>query len=357
MKQQPGHSIIVIGTSAGGMEALQQLLAQLPGDLPAAVFIVQHLAIDSSAEFLVNRLNQITPLTCVVATHGTPIQAGMVYMAPADQHLLLTEDILLVGRGPRENQFRPSIDPLFRSAAAYYGPQVISIILTGFMYDGVAGTEAVARSGGITVVQDPADAEFPDLPRHLLQHLEPHYRVPVREMGGLIRELVYQPAPETAAAPDDIKLEARLAERVMGPSKMTTIGDLENLGTGSSYSCPECGGALWDVSQPGGVSRFRCHTGHAFTAESLLISMSQDLEETLWVAMRTLEERRAMLLNLASKDKEGKNQWVRTQRQRADEMKVHIERLRSVLQQSALPDSDLGQPDQRPAPARQQAQG
>lgn len=337
--EQPAHAIVVIGTSAGGMEALQRLLAQLPENLPAALFIVQHLSVDSSAEFLVGRLNKFTGLDCVVAHHHDPIRMGRVYMAPADQHLLLQKGKLIVAKGPRENQFRPSIDPLFRSAAAHYGSQVISVILTGFMNDGLAGTEAVRRSGGITIVQDPADAEFPDLPRNVLRHLQPDYQVPVHEMGALIAKLVHQPASDAITAPQDIRLEAEIAERVMTKSHMTSIEDLEKIGHRSPYSCPECGGGLWELTRESGVHRFRCHSGHAFTNDSLLEGMNAALEETLWVAMRTLEERRTILLNMASQERSGNTKWTETQRQRADEMKVHIERIRAVLQQSSLADT------------------
>jgi two-component system, chemotaxis family, protein-glutamate methylesterase/glutaminase len=338
--EQPGHSIVVIGTSAGGMGALERLLVQLPENLPAALFIVQHLGIDSSAEFLMSRLNKFTGLTCVVARHNDSIRKGTVYMAPADKHLLLKQDKLLVAKGPRENQFRPSIDPLFRSAAAHYGSQVISVILTGFMNDGVAGTDAVRRAGGVTIVQDPADAEFPDLPRNVLRHIHPHYQVPISEMGALITRLASQPAPDSITVPQDIKLEADLAERVMTKSNMTNIEDLEKLGNRSPYSCPECGGGLWELTREGGVHRFRCHSGHAYTTDSLIAGMNEALEETLWIAMRTLEERRTILLNMASQTTNGNSKWTQTQRERAEEMKVHIERIRAVLQQSSVADTE-----------------
>jgi two-component system chemotaxis response regulator CheB len=182
--QDNGHDIIVIGTSAGGMQALEILLGQLPEDLPAAIFIVQHLGPESSAEFLTTRMGKHTPLACRVARHGAAIKPGTVTLAPPDLHLLLQKNRVLVVKGPRENQFRPSIDPLFRSAAAYHGSRTVGVMLTGLMSDGTAGTDAIRRSGGVVVVQDPAEAEYPDLPRNVIRQVGADYIVSLAEMGG-----------------------------------------------------------------------------------------------------------------------------------------------------------------------------
>jgi two-component system, chemotaxis family, protein-glutamate methylesterase/glutaminase len=341
--QFPHHNIIVIGTSAGGMEALTRLLAPLPEDLPAAIFVVQHLGVDSSANVLVNRLSNLTRLTCVVAEHGTHISNGAVYMAPADHHLLLTRDHILVARGPRENQFRPSIDPLFRSASAFYGSQVIGIILTGFMNDGLVGMDCVKRSGGITVVQDPADAEYPDLPRNVLRHIQADHVLPVNDMGNLLLQLVHQQSMDSMTVPPDIILEAKIAQRIMINSENADISELDKVGKRVPYSCPECGGALWELTQKNSsVPRFRCHTGHAYTDETLLQGMNSALEETLWVAMRNLEERRSMLMNMANQNGQNFNnsKWANVQRERADEMKIHIERIRRILEAATVSDAE-----------------
>ena len=341
--QFPHHNIIVIGTSAGGMEAITRLLAPLPEDLPAALFIVQHLGVESSVAALVNRLKKHTQLTCLVAEHGTHITNGAVYMAPADHHLLLTRDHILVARGPRENQFRPSIDPLFRSAAAFYGSQVIGVILTGFLNDGLVGMDCVKRSGGITVVQDPADAEYPDLPRNVLRHIQADHIKPIDAIGNLLNQLVHQPAMDSVTVPTDIILEAKIAQRIMINSENADISELDKLGNRVPYSCPDCGGALWELTQKNSsVPRFRCHTGHAYTDQTLLQGMNSALEETLWVAMRNLEERRSMLLNMATQNGQnfGNNKWANIQRERADEMKIHIERIRRILEASTVSDAE-----------------
>lgn len=329
--QELGHDIIVIGTSAGGMEAICALIKELPDNLPAAIFIIQHLSQDSSSDYLVKRMAKQTSLKVKVAEHDEVFQKGVIYMVPADRHMLLTSKRILVVKGPRENQFRPAVDPLFRSAAAYHGSKVIGVILTGMMSDGTAGMEAVKRSGGITVVQDPDDAEHPDMPRNAMRKVTIDYVVPVREMGVLLYNLSKTPSRDSIMVPQDILNEAQIVERIMTNGAMTSIDKMDSLGERSNISCPECGGALWELKQ-GNVTRFRCHSGHAYNEESLLNSMDSSLEETLWVSMRILEERRSMLENMAHMDRsKGQSRWATLQQERADEMKVHVDRIREIL--------------------------
>ncbi|QMU28320.1 chemotaxis protein CheB [Adhaeribacter radiodurans] len=326
-----GHDIVVIGTSAGGMEALCKLVSQLPADLPAAIFIVQHLSMDSSSSLLVNRLKKHTALKVKVAEHNEVFHHGMVYMVPADRHILLTKKQILVVKGPRENQFRPAVDPLFRSAAAYHGSKVIGIILTGMMNDGTVGLDAIKRSGGIAIVQDPDEAEYPDMPRNALRSVSADYVVPISEMGKLVHNISRMPSSDSITVPNDIVSEAQMVERVMTNSTMSSIESMDELGQRSSYSCPECGGGLWELKQ-GKVNRYRCHSGHAYNDESLLNSMSSMLEETLWVSMRILEERRNMLMTMADQDRnKGQSRWAAMQQERAEEMKVHVDRLKEIL--------------------------
>ncbi len=323
------------------MQAVTTLLAGLPDDLPAAIFVVQHLSNDSSALFLVERLRKYTGLTCKVAENNARIEPGTLYLAPPDRHLLLRKDEMLVVRGPRENLFRPSIDPLFRSAAAYHGANVTGVILTGFLSDGVVGLEGVKRSGGVTVVQDPADAEFPALPQNAIRQVEIDHVVPLAKMAEVLTELAHRPNHNSVAVPTDIWQEAQIAERVMNNSEMTSIEDLEKAGDRTPYSCPECGGGLWELSQEGTIERYRCHSGHAYTKDALIRGMSESLEETIWVALRTLEERRNILMQMSrGESNKGNQRWASIQEERADEMKVHIERLRELLNKSSLSDAE-----------------
>ena len=326
-----GHDIVVIGTSAGGMEALCKLLAQLPENLPAAVFIVQHLSIDSSSEFLVRRMAKSTLLRVKEAENNEVFTTGTVYMVPADRHMLLTNKRILIVKGPRENQFRPAVDPLFRSAAAYHGSRVIGVILTGMMSDGTIGLEAVKRSGGLAVVQDPADAEYPDMPRSAQRSVAVDFVVPLREMGALLYTLTRTPADDSTTVPTDILNEAQIVERIMISGTMSNIESMDTLGPRSNYSCPDCGGALWELKK-GQVQRFRCHSGHAYNEESLFNGMNASLEETLWVSLRILEERRTMLTSLAEMEhSKGQSRWAVMQQERADEMKVHVDRIKEIL--------------------------
>lgn len=318
--------LIVVGASAGGIPALVRLVAQLPRHLPAAVLVVQHLAAESRGEFIVERLASHTALRCVLATDQCPLEAGTLYLAPPDRHLLAKEDRVLVTKGPRENHYRPAVDALFRSAAVAYGPHVVGVVLTGMLHDGTAGLDFVKRCGGVAVVQDPADAEFSSMPASALHAVEIDHVVPLDRMGELLMQLVAGPRaeqPDSAFIPPDLKLEATIAERHMG-----TVEQVSQLGHQIPLTCPDCGGSLWEVEH-GNVQRFRCHTGHAFTAEHLAESSRQALEETLWVALRMMEERKILLSSMAAH--EGSEWQARHTTERLDDIKGHINRLREFM--------------------------
>jgi len=318
-------NLIVIGTSAGGLEALITLLTPLKKDLPAAILIVQHVSPTSLIEVLVSTLQKHTSLHCKSGEDGDLLQDGCVYLAPTDQHMLVVDGHIWLTKGPRENGFRPAIDTLFRSAAAYYGQYTIGVILTGLLYDGTVGMEAIRRSGGLTLVQDPADAAYQDMPRNVLHHMEVDYVVPAAEIGVLLEELVHRYRPDREqGAPDDIKAEAAIVERVM-----TATENVESLGHRSVFVCPDCGGSLWQMKQEG-VARYRCYAGHAYVAETLLENKDQQLEETLWIVMRILEERKNMLTVLASQSQQNadvKNMYE----DKIREADSHIARIKSII--------------------------
>jgi two-component system chemotaxis response regulator CheB len=321
----PTH-LIVIGTSAGGMPALTQLVAELPATLPAAVLVVQHLSPDSTGEPLVNRLAQNTGLRCQLAIKGAPLEAGHLYLAPPDRHLLVKDHHVLVTKGPRENNYRPAADTLFRSAAVEYDSNTIGVVLTGMLHDGTAGLDFVKRCGGKAVVQDPADAEFPSMPESALRNVAIDYIVSLDKMGKLLEDLVSPanttPPAEMATIPPDLKLEAAIAERVVGTTEQAM-----QLGHPVPLTCPDCGGSLWELNQ-GSVLRFRCHTGHSYTADALAESSQHALEETMWVALRMMEERKNLLTSMASHG----NGYLSTQQaERVEEMKRHINRLREFM--------------------------
>jgi len=315
------------------MPALTRLIAQLPATLPAAVLVVQHLSPHSTGEPLVARLAAHTALHCQLATHDAPLQAGTVYLAPPDRHLLTRDDRMVVTKGPRENNYRPAADALFRSAAVAFNSQVVGVVLTGMLHDGTAGLDFIKRCGGVAVVQDPTDAEFASMPESALRNVAVDYIVPLDQMGALLTELVSGgPTPNVPVSiPHDLQIEAAIAERVMG-----TTDQVSQIGHQVPLTCPDCGGNLWEVNE-GNVLRFRCHTGHAYTADALLECSQHEMEETLWVALRMMEERKNLLTSMASR---GEGHWSVQQEERIEEIKRHINRLREFL----LTGSENGNP-------------
>ncbi|MBD1363048.1 chemotaxis protein CheB [Mucilaginibacter sp. ZT4R22] len=315
--------IVVIGTSAGGMNASIEFLKQLSPDFPAPVLLVQHISGDASGEALLNSLNNSTPLTCVQAVHGEMIKKGYVYLAPPDHHLLVNKTgHLQVTKGARENRSRPAIDPLFRSAAVAFGNRAIGIILSGYLDDGTAGLIAIQRCGGTCIIQDPNDAEYPDMPKNALNQVDVDFCLPVKEMGSAIIGILSKPFKKQQEIPKDIQKEAEIAERVVGD-----LDAVNALGEQVPFNCPGCGGVLWKMKE-GPSLRFRCFTGHAYTAAALLSEQNNKIEETMWTALRMFEERRNLLTTLA-KDQSGAT--ARSSIERAELSQVHIDRIRAIL--------------------------
>jgi two-component system chemotaxis response regulator CheB len=318
--------IIVIGTSAGGSMVLPDLLKQLTKEMNAAVFIVMHISKHSVGEMVANRMQKHTTLTCKIPNHGESIKPNHVYIARPDHHLMLSKNKIFIGNGPMENRYRPSIDALFRSAAAAHDHRVIGIILTGMLEDGASGMFAIRRSGGTCIVQDPSEAEYPDMPNAVLNILHPDYSLPVSKMGNAILETIRNNKKPKTKIPVDIVKEAEIAERVN-----ISIDSLKELGEHSLYCCPECGGGLWEIGE-NGETRYRCHVGHAFTSEGLLVSMEASTESALWTALRIIEERRNLLKKLADKEKQkGSRKVALGYQRRSIELEAQIQHLKKVL--------------------------
>jgi two-component system, chemotaxis family, protein-glutamate methylesterase/glutaminase len=318
-----GRDIIVIGTSAGGLEALDALIGQLPTDIGAAIFIVQHMAPENRGGALLHRLQRHRAFECSIATDGEKFQHGRIYISPADYHLLVKRDHVLVTKGARENRYRPGIDPLFRSAAATHGTRVIGVLLTGMLDDGTAGLIAIKKCGGVTVVQDPKDATYPDMPQSALNNLDVDYCLPISGMGKLLEKLANEHPGKGKRIAEDVKTEALIAERVL-----SDVAQVGGLGEQVPYNCPNCGGVLWQMDSAG-ILRYRCHTGHSFTASTLLTSQTEKIEETLWVSLRMFEERKNLLNNIAMKEPSASVK--RSYYERARATQVHIERIRAIL--------------------------
>jgi two-component system, chemotaxis family, protein-glutamate methylesterase/glutaminase len=316
--------IVVIGASAGGNIAIPQLLKQLGPELNVAVLIVFHLAKMSVAELFLKRIQKSTELKCEVARNGVTIKRGHAYLAAPDHHLLLKDSKLMLGKGPMENRYRPSIDATFRSAAAYHDHKVIGIVLSGMLEDGAAGMVAIKRSGGTCIVQDPNETLYSDMVQAVARSFKPDFTVPVEKMGDIIQKVVKKP-PRKSRIPKDVKLESQIAERVS-----IGIDDMKKIGDNSIYSCPDCGGGLWEMKS-NGVKRYRCHVGHAFTEVGLLSGMQASTETALWTALRIIEERRNVLKSLAEKEKGREKQGARRYLKRINELETQIQHIKRVL--------------------------
>lgn len=285
--------IVVIGASAGGMEALQKLVSRLPADLPGSLFVVWHLS-PGAKSVLPSILSKAGPLPAAFPADGDRIERGRIYVAPNDRHMLLENGYIRIAGGPKENRFRPAVDPLFRSAAYIYGPRVVGVVLTGALDDGTAGLWTVKLRGGTTVVQEPSEALIRSMPLNALDHVAVDHCLPVAGIADLITRLVREaarPALTIAAEEDEkTKREIRIAkEREALEEGILRFGEL------SPFTCPECHGVL-AMLREGKIIRFRCHTGHAFSASTLLNSATDDIEARLWDAVRAVDET-VILLN------------------------------------------------------------
>jgi two-component system chemotaxis response regulator CheB len=341
------HDIIVIGASAGGVEALSALVAELPRDLRAAVLVVLHLARGRSV--LPEILTRAGPLPALHPDDRTALRYGRIYVAPPDHHMTVEVDCVRVVHGPKENGVRPAVDPLFRSAARTYGPRVVGVVLTGHLDDGTAGLVAIKEAGGVTVVQDPDEALAPSMPRSAMQVVAVHHIMPLREIPVLLMNL----ALEDAALHPPTKPGAQLQPMEPDPGKVPiALEASDRPGHVSVFSCPECHGTLWEVDE-GGLLRFRCRVGHVYSVDSMIASQTDSVDRALWVALRSLEERAALTQKLANRAKLKEQHWVaRAFQERADAAADHA----SVVRQLVLNRSnthivpDHTDADETPAP-------
>jgi two-component system chemotaxis response regulator CheB len=324
MKIEPVKNIIVVGTSAGGFSAISRLMSTLPEAIDAAMFIVIHVGRSSLTSVILNHIQKNTSINCRIAEDDEPIKNNTIYLAQADYHLMLEKDKILVKRGAYENHWRPAIDVLFRSAAAAYDSCVIGVILTGLLDDGTSGMSAIQRSGGICIVQDPSDAEFPDMPNNVLNNLDVDYQLPVENMGKVLTDILKRTDCAVGTVPEEVKLEAEITKRMSSDPAI-----LEQLGDPTMLTCPDCGGTLRKIKEDV-VDRYRCFTGHTFTQKTLEEQQIKGLEDSLWVAIRMMEERRNLLNNLSSRGKHDESRIVPDHR-RVDDIKIHIERLKTML--------------------------
>ena len=290
-------TVVVVGASAGGVEALTTLASGLPADLEAAVCIVLHLPALAESR-LARILSRAGPLPASQAQGGEPLAPGRIYVAPPDRHLTVRDEHVLVTRGPHENGVRPSIDVLFRSAALAYGPRSLAVVLSGTRDDGVAGATAIGARGGCVYVQDPDDSLFGALPMHTVVRDHPDRVLPLAELPGAITSAVARLSTEVPMSENgnkDMTLETEYATL-----DAAALGRDAPPGKPSVFGCPDCGGVLWELDDEE-LLRFRCRVGHAYTADGALGAQGESIENALWVALRALQERAQLSERLAER--------------------------------------------------------
>jgi two-component system chemotaxis response regulator CheB len=318
-------NVVCIGASAGGLNAIMELISQLPASLNAAVFVVLHFSKGALGQILVDRIKRDSQLHCSIAKDNEQVKPGHVYLAPPDVHLLIKDKIILA-HGPAENRFRPSIDVLFKSAAAHYGENVVGVVLTGLLNDGTSGMWAIKESGGQCIVQDPDEAEYPDMPLSVLQSVEVDYILPLKKIGPVIGKIVKGKKKNGAKPPSIIIAESRLSEKTS-----TTIDKLKEIGEKSSFACPDCGGGLYKIRNGRSV-HYKCHVGHSYSQEDLLVEQSSKIENTLWVAVRMMEERKLFFTRLANENRDRGLQKLSDNYHRlAGQLDIHIEKMKELL--------------------------
>ncbi len=326
MEPQPTSRIFLIGASAGGHAAVTATLKDIPPDINACFLVVLHTSFDATSAFA-SYLDGKTELRVREAQHGMPIETGSVYVAVPNNHLALRGEQLVLTNGPRENLFRPSIDVLFRTAAVSQTNRCVGVLLTGRLNDGTAGLSAIKRCGGLTVIQNPLTSEYAEMPRTAQQEVEIDHTVNLEDMGESILKISKTKLPPAKEVPRNLLREAGIAMKI--ESQVETD---EALGEQVPLSCSSCGGPLWKMDDSD-QTRFRCHVGHSFTQEALLESQSTALEETLWVALRTLEEKQSLLTRMVTDyGSRGFGSLKRSYEDKLSEVKTHTERLRNIMQ-------------------------
>ena len=313
------RDLIAIGTSAGGVEALLQIARDLPAQIPAAIIVTIHMSPHFRSE-LDLLLSRVGPLPASFPKDGEPYRKGHIYIAPPDRHLLVVGERLRLGHGARENNTRPSIDPMLRSAAVCCGARAIGVVLTGTLGDGASGLWALDQCGGISVVQDPKDAAFADMPLNALNRLNPDHVAPLAQIPALLNSLAREPAGEPGMAPPGLAFEVDVASG--GRAQMQ---DMDHLGRRSALTCPDCNGVMWEIDE-GELVRFRCHVGHAYTAELMSLALDENLRRALASALRALEERVTLARKLQKQAETERHGLLASNwREKADEFQQNLD--------------------------------
>jgi two-component system chemotaxis response regulator CheB len=341
----PDIDVIVIGASAGGLEALSALLEEIPADLPSPIVVVIHTRSNASS-YLPQILAKRTRLPVEFARHGAAIRDGHVYVAPPDFHVLVHDGRLMLSRGPKENGFRPAVDPLFRSASRAKGAGVIGVVLSGGLDDGTYGLKTIKDNGGLTIVQDPREAIVTGMPQSAIRTVEPHHVLEARNIGQLI-------AGTRTTASGGTGMARRSSREIdpQDPSQTTEVLDMQQeYGPPTGLTCPDCGGALWEIKD-GRMTRYRCHVGHQYSSEGLDAEQHEVVEGALWSAVRVLEEHAELRRRMAARaERAGLADVSRGFETSAHDSQRQAAAIRDLLFARRTPEPDRDGPPAAPMP-------
>jgi two-component system chemotaxis response regulator CheB len=319
--------VVVVGASAGGVEALREFVGHLPADLPACVCVVLHVP-PNAPSALAPILRRVCSLQVHSAAPELPLTAGSVVVAIADHHLLVGPTRVTLGAGPRENSHRPAVDVLFRSAARWWGPRAIAVVLSGALDDGAAGAHAVARQGGVVLAQDPENAMYSGMPRATLSAVPEATIGTPAQLAARVDELCKQPVDAPPPAVDPVLL----VETAVAELDEEAHADPERPGRPAGVACPDCHGAMFEI-RDGPLIRYRCRVGHAWSPETLLVEQISAVETALWSAIRSLEEQAAVHRQLSERD--GKT-FQQMHQQRAAEADASAAVIRDLLREGRV---------------------
>jgi two-component system chemotaxis response regulator CheB len=331
------RDIVVIGASAGGIDAIARILSAAPHDLRAAILIVVHISATGPG-VLPMILNRAGQLPVKFAKDGEPIAPGRVYVAPPDYHLLVFRQRIQIAHGPKENGFRPAVDPLFRTAAYNFGARVVGVVLSGGMDDGTDGLAIIKENGGIAIAQDPTEAPFDGMPSSAIRNVAVDHIATVAQIPGFLVRYAAEVLSKEAAMPPNTEFKDAAAHGDHG------LREHKMNGNPSPLTCPECGGTLWET-QNGNRLRYQCHVGHAYNADSLLSERDRELEQALWSAVRTMEEAAALRRRMAGLARTAPwGQVAPPYAQQAAEMEQRAQILRRVLESASNGNGSPAQP-------------
>jgi two-component system, chemotaxis family, protein-glutamate methylesterase/glutaminase len=328
--RQARHDLVVIGASAGGVEALRQLVACLPPDFPAPIVVVLHLPAGGTS-VLPSILDRVGPLPALPVKNGEELRPGTIYVAVPDCHVEIEDGRLRLAGGPRENGHRPAIDPLFRSAAHTHREHTIGVVLSGALDDGTLGLRAIKAHGGLTIVQDPESALHPGMPTSAIRYVAPDRVLPPEGIAAALSQFAAPPREEhNGAGMDDADERERVRQQTA-----------EQSGEETGLTCPECGGAIYEL-RDGGVVTFRCRVGHQYGSDTFVVEQSKTVENSLWAALRLLEERAVLMRRLAEQH-EGQERTARGFTEKADELEDHAAQLTQLLREITVSPQPVGE--------------